>query len=74
MKNSWFDVSEHIALHKLKNSTLNQTAPINLRTVVILFMTSQNIHNHHFMCLLIQLRKAHGTNMLIPALDVGCFI
>ena len=74
VKNSWFNIREHIALQKLKYTALNQATPINLRAVVILFMARQNVNYHHLMGLLIQLSKAHGANMLIPALNMRSFI
>ena len=74
MENLRLDISQHVALQKLKNAALYQQTPVELRTMVILLMAGQHIHNHHLMSLLIKLCKAAGADMLIPALDMRCII
>ena len=74
MENLRLNISQHVALQKLKNAALYKQTPVELRTMVILLMAGQHIHNHYFMCLLIKLCKAAGADMLIPALYMRCII
>ena len=74
VKNRRLDVRQRITLHKLKNTALNQKAPVYLCAVVVLLVTRQHIDYHHLMRLLIQLGEAAWTDMLVPALNMRCLV
>ena len=41
--------------------------------MILFFTAGKNVHDHHFMGLLIQFRKALGPDMIVPALNMGSF-
>ena len=60
-------------MQKFKDAAFNKDFPIKTRSMILFFTAGKNVHDHHFMGLLIQFRKALGPDMIVPALNMGSF-
>lgn len=67
------DVRQDDAVQKFKDAAFNKDFPIKTRSMILFFTAGKNVHDHHFMGLLIQFRKALGPDMIVPALNMGSF-
>ena len=67
------DVRQDDAVQKFKDAAFNKDFPIKTRSMILVFTAGKNVHDHHFMGLLIQFRKALGPDMIVPALNMGSF-
>ena len=70
VKNRRLDIRQHDAVQKFKNTALDQRPPVQPGLMVLFLKPGQHIQNHHFMRLLVQLRKAVRADMIVPTLDV----
>lgn len=74
MEHRRLDISQHDPMQKFKNTAFDQYSPVQFCLMILLLILCKHIQNHHFMRLLIQLREAVRTDVIVPALNVRRFI